>query len=256
MAMPPDLTPATAFGPRPDFRWVAPVSLYVDATYQRDLSRRSINMMKRMYEGFAWNRIKVPNVVEVGGKLLVIDGQHTAIVAATLKVPEIPVLVVDAPGVRDQAQAFVGLNTERVKVSPFDIYRALLASGDEDAIDVDNVCKRAGVRIRALSPTCVVAEGDTSALGTIQSLVKRRGVVTARKVLEALVKARRYPISPFEIRAAERVMCHDRPGIEVDRLARAIRTSLNFNDARHRAIAAKVPIYRSMAEEWAGRLGA
>jgi len=252
--MPPDLVPASDFGGVPVLAWSDPTDLYVDGSYQRDMSRRSAALMKKMFEEFAWAHIKVPNVVEAKGKKLVIDGQHTAIVAACLRIKRIPILIVEAKEVAAQAHAFVGLNTDRVRVSPFDIYRALIRSGDEDAMDVDNVCKRAGVRIRHLSPTCVVAEGDTAALGTIQRLVRTRGVINSRKVLQTLVLAKRTPITPYEIRAVENILCKHRPDVEPERLARIIRSSGAFMDAKHRAQKAGIPIYRSLEDEWLARI--
>jgi hypothetical protein len=117
------------------------------------------------------------------------------------------VFVVRPKRLDERARAFVGHNTDRIVVSPFDIYRALLASGDPDAVDVDNVCRRAGVRIRVISPSSAIAEGDTAAIGLVRSLVKRRGVIPARKVLQCLVKAKRAPITGAEILAAERIIC-------------------------------------------------
>lgn len=250
MLMPPDLVAATDFGGKPKLRWINPADLYVDGTYQREVSRRTLKVMKKMFATFAWSHMKVPNVVESGDKMLVTDGQHTAIVAASLGIQSIPILVVEAQKTADQARAFVGLNTDRVRVSPLDIYRALLASGDEDAMDVDNVCKRAGVRIRNISPQSVVAEGDTAALGTIQRLVKERGVIPARKVLEALVKAKRVPITPSEIKAADAIICKHMPDIEVLTLARAIRCSSKPMDAKHRAEKEGVPLHRFFEVEW------
>jgi hypothetical protein len=105
----PDLTPATEFGPKPVAKWAAPTSLMVDGTYQRDLSDRSIRLIRRTIEGFRWNRYKPPIVVQTGPATLhVIDGQHTAIVAATLKIPEILILIVEADSLDERARAFVG----------------------------------------------------------------------------------------------------------------------------------------------------
>jgi hypothetical protein len=117
-----------------------------------------------MIEGFAWNRLKPPIVVQAGpASFHIVDGQHTAIVAATLGISANPGLRRQADTLDERARAFVGHNSDRIVVSPFDIYRALLASGDPDAVDVDNVCKRAGVRIRNISPSSAIAEGDTAA---------------------------------------------------------------------------------------------
>ncbi|MBN9007273.1 MAG: hypothetical protein J0H40_17885 [Rhizobiales bacterium] len=252
----PDLTPATGFGARPIPKWVAPTSLMVDGTYQRDLSERSIRLIRKTIETFRWNRYKPPIVVQTGPATLhVIDGQHTAITAATLRIPEILILIVAAGTLDERARAFVGHNTDRIVISPFDIYRALLAAGDPDAQDVDNVCKRAGVRIRLISPSSAVAEGDTAAVGLIRALVKRRGVVLARRTLQCLVKAKRAPITGAEILAAEHIICN-RKGTKDEALTAVIRIEGDdgLNKAHAKARAQKTPFWRELADRWTRRL--
>lgn len=255
----PDLTPAPAaeFGPRPVAKWIAPTSLMVDGTYQRDLSERSIRLIRRTIETFRWNRYKPPIAVQTGPATLhVIDGQHTAIIAATLRIPEILILIVGAESVDERARAFVGHNLDRIKVTPFDIYRALLASGDPDAVDVDNVCKRAGVRIRLISPSSAIAEGDTAALGLVRRLVKKRGVIPARKVLQCLVKAKRAPITGAEILAAEHIVCEERKDIDLEALTAAVRVegAEGLAKAHLKAKSEGRAIWREVADRWLRRI--
>jgi len=249
----PDLAPSQALGEKPVLKWVETTSLLVDGTYQRDLSERSIRLIRRMIEGFAWNRLKPPIVVKAGpASFHIVDGQHTAIVAATLKIPQIPVFVVQADTLDERARAFVGHNSDRIVVSPFDIYRALLASGDPDAVDVDAVCKRAGVRIRLISPSSAVAEGDTAAVGLIRAMVKRRGPMLARMVLQCLVKAKRAPITAAEILATERIVCEDRRGVDLDALTAVIRIegTDGLNKAHAKARQNRTPLWRELANRW------
>jgi hypothetical protein len=253
----PDLKPAAIDGEKPVLKWVAPTSLLVDGTYQRDLSERSIRLIRRMIEGFAWNRLKPPIVVQAGpASLHIVDGQHTAIVAATLNIPQIPVFIVKADSIDERARAFVGHNSDRIIVSGFDIYRALLASGDPDAVDVDNVCRRSGVRIRVISPSSAIAEGDTAAIGLVRALVKRRGVIPARKVLQCLVKAKRAPITGAEILASERIICEERKDIDLEELTAAIRIegSEGLNKAIVKAKTDKTRLWREIANRWLRRL--
>jgi hypothetical protein len=253
----PDLKPASFDGERPTMKWVAPTNLLVDATYQRDLSERSIRLIRRTIENFKWNRLKPPIVVQAGpDSLHIVDGQHSAIVAATLGIPKILVYIVKAETVDERARAFVGHNSDRIAVSPFDIYRALLASGDPDAVDVDNVCRRAGVRIRMISPSSAIVEGDTAAVGLIRSMVKRRGVIPARKVLQCLVKAKRAPISAAEILAAENIVCVECKDIDLETLTVAIRVdgTDGLNKASAKAKQDHTPIWREVARRWIKRI--
>jgi hypothetical protein len=243
---PPDL------GPRPSLEWVNPTDLHVDETYQRDLSRRSIALIGKMLREFAWNRMKPPIVVRQDGKLHVIDGQHTGIVAATLGIPEIPVFIVRAEALDERARAFVGHNTDRVAVSPFDIYRALVAAGDPDALDVEAVMNRSKVRLRQMNGGSAIAEGDTMAVAGLRSLVKARGPMRARMVLETLVAAKRAPILAAEIAAVDHVVCVASPGIDLTRLARIIRIDgdAGLMAAQSHAKLAKIPVWRCLIERW------
>lgn len=253
----PDLKPATELGDKPSLKWVAPTDLLVDATYQRDLSERSVRLIRRMIEGFNWNRLKPPIVVQVGpASLHIVDGQHTAIVAASIGIPQIPVFIVKADQLDERARAFVGHNTDRITVSQFDIYRALLASGDADATDVDNVCQRAGVRIRQISPSSAIAEGDTAAIGVVRALVRRRGVIKARKVLQCLVKAKRAPITAAEILAADKIICADMPDVDLEALTAVVRIEGDdgLSKAHAKAKAEKATFYQVLARRWLLRL--
>lgn len=253
----PDLKPAVVEGEKPSLAWVAPTSLLVDATYQRDLSDRSTKLIRKMVESFAWNRVKPPIVVRAGDEgLHIVDGQHTAIAAATLGLAEIPVFIVQADSMDERARAFVGHNSDRVRVSSFDIYRALLTSGDPDAMDVDNVCRRAGVRLRTMSPGSVIAEGDTAAIGVVSKLVQRRGVIPARKVLQALVKAGCAPISAAEILAAEQILCVERPDTLPEALAIVVREDGpdGFSRAQAKAKAERSLVWRAVMARWLRRL--
>jgi hypothetical protein len=254
LPLPPTIIRATVDGKRPVLRWIAPTELLVDGTYQRDLSRQSLRLIRHMVEVFAWNRMKPPIVVEVGSGFHVVDGQHTAIAAATIGIREIPIFVVDAPEVDERARSFVGHNTDRITVSPIAIWNALRAAGDPDAVDVANVCKRSGVRIRTLNQNNIPAEGDTMAIGRIRNLVKKRGVVRARRVLECLVKARRAPIVQEEILAADHLICE--LSADPDDLSAIIRIEgdKGLNAARSKAQLDRSPIWRELMARWSSRL--
>lgn len=216
--------PPRDLGRAPEMRWVAPTSLLVDESYQRDhMGRRSIRLIADLVSGFAWRKMKPPIVVVVGADLHCVDGQHTAVAAATLGIKKIPVFVVDAPTVQDRADAFVAHNRDRIVMGIFDLYRARLAGGDPDALDADKVCQRAGVRLRNIQPGSKVMIGDTTCVGTIIRLVKRRGAVKARQVLEALVKGERGGFGPGEIDGVEAVMCMVRPQTTVEEMAAAVK---------------------------------
>lgn len=246
----PDIS-AIDLGPRPEIRWVAPTSLLVDETYQRNLSKSSMELLRKAVREFAWAKMKIPNVVEVRGKLHMIDGQHTAIAAATVRAAEIPVFIVIAAEIADRANAFVGLNTDRVTVSKFNLHRAQVAAGDPHSIGVDEVCRRSGVRLRAaINQSSLVAEGDTVAVGVIRSAVKKHGVDRAAKGLAILVKAKRAPISAAEILAIMAVL--ESPDIDIVQLTRIIRIEgdAGLISAQTQAKVTRAPVWRALIDRW------
>lgn len=251
-----DVKPSIVEGPLPVLKWVCPTDLYVDAIYQRDLSRKSLQLIEQMYCRFAWNRMKPPVVVDDGGKLHVIDGQHTAIAAASIPLDEIPIFVVGAASLDERARAFVGHNTDRIVVTPIAIYNALRAAGDPDALDVERVCQRSGLRIREFTQTSVIDVGETKAIGLIRALIKKRGVIKARRVLECLVKSQMKPISGGAITAVENILCVERPEADLSILAAAIRSDGEAGIARARAKASgeRTPFWRALMARWLKRL--
>jgi len=211
-------------GKVPEFRWVCPTDIYVDETYQRKLRKRSLLLIDSIIKRFSWRRLKPPIVVALeDGTLHCIDGQHTAIAAATLQLNKIPVVVVEADTVELRADAFVGHNRDRVIMEPIDIYKGLLKANDPDAMDIHNVCTRAGVRIHQVQMRGVTRVGDCAAIRVIGHLIKRHSPMKARRVLEALVKAGRAPIQRVEIDAVEAMMLVKCPQLDPDQMAKIIR---------------------------------
>jgi hypothetical protein len=105
---------------RPRFAEVDPSTLLVDESYQREISDRGQKLIRSIVEGWDWTKFKPPVVVETPEGLQVIDGQHTAIAAAThnqiaksatvadlrltKRIGKIPVMVVSADSVEARAK--------------------------------------------------------------------------------------------------------------------------------------------------------
>lgn len=239
-------------GEVPELVWVAPTDLWVDGAYQRDLTARSTKLLKKTIREFAWSRMKPPIGSRVDGAVHLIDGQHTAIAAATLKIPAIPVFVVAAEALHQRARSFVAHNTDRVAVSPLAVYRALVAAGDPEAIVCDAVIKKAGVRFRALNQLVEVKVGDCSSFSAVQNLVKTHGPMRARMVLETLVKAERAPISGHDLRAVTQLLWLDADRVDPQILADVIRRDgeNGMLAAQMRARQASMVIWRVLVERW------
>lgn len=202
--------PTIADAPPPSFREVDPAALLVDDGYQRNLSERSVTLIRKIVGAWDWRRFKPPVCAETDQGLEVIDGQHTAIAAASHPaIHTIPVMVVVAAERSDRAQSFIGHNRDRVNITPMQMHFAAAAAGDEDALTINQVCERAGVTVLKSPPgNGIYKPGDTVAVRAIGALINRRGVIRAREVLQLLVGAKCAPVAAGQIKAVE-CLLHD-----------------------------------------------
>ncbi|GEP09878.1 DUF6551 family protein [Methylobacterium gnaphalii] len=201
-----DLVPGGETDAVPRFENVDPTKLHVDGVYQRDLSENSRRLIRRIVAEWSWRAFKPPVVVEVDGTLHVIDGQHTAIAAATHpEVDEIPVMIVRADRREDRADAFVRHNRDRTQMTGMQMHFGLVAAGDEDSLTLQQVCERAGARILRGKPSRYQV-GDTTAVEVLKALVRRRHAKGAREVVQTCVEAGLAPISAAALKAVETLL--------------------------------------------------
>lgn len=194
----------------PIFEWVDPATLLVDEGYQRDSSERSLKLVRKIVAGWDWAKFKAPCAVMTDAGLELIDGQHTAIAAATHPhVEKIPVMIVDVDQRAERAAAFIGHNRDRVAVTAAQLHVAAIAAGDEEALAIEAVCREAGIRtLRA--PTKDPKPGETMAISAIGALVRGRGQEGAVRVLKiALLDSSVCPLTQIEIKAIDLLVYGD-----------------------------------------------
>jgi hypothetical protein len=193
----------------PQFIEVPPSDLWIDESYQRGLSRKSARLIISVATNWQWSKFKPPVVTrETDGRLFVIDGQHTAIAAASRgDIDLLPCMLVNAETRASRAQSFIGHNRDRISVTPLQLHRAQVIAGDAVAVAIDLACKEAGVTIlSAPPPNGNYAHGQTLALSTIHKLVTQRGAKMARNVLMVCAGAKRVPITSDEIKAVDHLI--------------------------------------------------
>lgn len=249
----PDIVPAVIETMPPELRLVAPTDLSVDEKYQRGLSERSVRLIRKIVSEWDWRAFKPPVVVEVDGRLEVIDGQHTAIGAVSHGgIDQIPVLVVEAEAQSARANAFVRHNRDRITVTATQLHTAMVAAGDEEAMTIAQVCERAGIVVLRNPPSMAKFKvGETLAVTTIRALVNRRHAKGAREVLEVCVKAGMAPVSAAAIRAVEYLLFAPEYKGELapDRIALILSANQSTIDDEAKRFAAerKVPVWRALA---------
>lgn len=237
---------------------VDPKTLFVDPAYQRDIRERGLRQINQIIEGWDWNKFKPPicAYAEHGGEtvLKVLDGQHTAIAAASHPgITMIPVMICEARETSAQAAAFVGQNTQRLNVTPLQLHQAALVAQDDDAVTIDQVCRKAGVRVLQYSVKNF-EPGDTVAINAIAKLVDARGAMKARIILEVLAKARMAPILAPQIKAVELLLTDDeyRHAITPEALTEAVTGSwlTDHDEGKRIALSHKWPFWKALAIHW------
>lgn len=244
---------------RPEFRWVDPASLCVEERYQRDLADKSITLIRRIVGNWSWDSFKPPVCAEGdGGALMVIDGQHTAIAAASHPgIDTIPVMVVDAAELALRAMAFVRHNSDRVAMTSNQIYYAALAAGDEVAVAMNQACEKAGARILRSPPAQGVFKvGDTMAIAGLRSITERRGVNFTARMLKILIDAQRAPLAAAEIGAVTALLTEpewkdslDPADLTATIRSKSARAWLGHAESQVRK-GMKMPMSRALAIAW------
>jgi hypothetical protein len=192
----------------PEFAWADPQQLYVEIDYQRSITKNSIKLIREIAVDFDWLHIKpIVCARTKDSKMLVIDGQHTAIAAVSIGVKKVPIMVVDAPEMKIRARAFVAQNVCRLTMSRLQIFHAKVTGEDPKALAAAKVAKAAKVRIVHSQPGSGDWEiGDTMAAAAIERMVCRLGEERATNVLKTLVSAKRAPVAVHEILAVSAVL--------------------------------------------------
>lgn len=253
LPLPDHVSPNAPATGAPEILWVRPDQLRVDPTYQRDLSRRSVELIYRVVSDFDWRRFKPPVVIrsEDEGFFDIVDGQHTAIAAATHGgIERVPVLLIEAGKIVDKAKAFLGHNRDRVAMGATQMFWAAVAAEDETALTMKLVCDRAGATILRLPPPQGKFKiGDLMAVGALKGLVNRRSAQKARLVVETCVKAGAAPISADLIRAVDELLHGQNYAgeIEADNLTTTIMRAGDYHAKIFEIVAAKkLPVWRAM----------
>lgn len=186
--------------------------LRINDSYQRDLSKDSSALTSKIACEFDWELFHLPVVSpiyqldDITGLQLyeVLDGQHTAIAAASNgNITELWCW----PGRRDEtnesrADSFRKLNTQRTSVTPVQIFWAEVAAKKENALEVMDACERTGAKvIKRPKPYGNMEVGETICVSTLKMLANRGGRPYVERVLRVAMALRLAPISDIWIEA-------------------------------------------------------
>lgn len=209
-----------------EYQLVPVESLAIDRLYQRALSAKGRSTVARIISEFSWLKFGAISVSEHGGKLAVIDGQHRAIAAAAIGITHVPALVAlaNASGAAE-ADAFVGINDVRTTVTPVDKFRAKVAAGDPQAVELADILRELDISTDIV-PGTPLRPRQTRSISALYKLIKAHGrgiVFTSLEILLDGQENNPEALSSLNIQAVtevtERVV---KAGGDIDRLARVI----------------------------------
>lgn len=167
--------------------------LSIDPAYQRSIENRaSQRLIRDIAQNWHWGLCQ-PLVVSArddGLSLFVIDGQHR-LEAARLRgdIAELPCVLMECEGAEEEAASFVQLNQNRRPLTALEIFRAALASGQEEAKGIAGAIEAAGLSIAPHLTSVAWKPGMVGNIGGIQAAWRRHGPTVTLQALRILSRA-------------------------------------------------------------------
>lgn len=139
------ITPEEKYGPLPDMDWLPINKLIIDNSYQCSInSNMSARNIDKIANNFAWSKFS-PLIVNDNGNntYSVIDGQHRLEAVKQIKeINTVPCYIIPNQTVAQQASDFTEINTNRVCVNFFDLYKARKAALDPDVLRLEDFLQK------------------------------------------------------------------------------------------------------------------
>lgn len=179
-------------GKLPVLQYVPPSELQIDASYQRSLdASASKSLIRKIAQFWNWDLCQ-PLVVSRrdGGEFFVIDGQHR-LAAARLRpdIGQLPCVVVEYAGAADEAASFVHLNQQRRPLNALDVFKAAVASEDEEAVAIAAAIEWVGLMIAPHSNYVSWKPNMVSNIGGIQRSWRLHGDLATKSALWIVASA-------------------------------------------------------------------
>lgn len=174
-------------GTLPVLQYCAPDQLSVDEAYQRSLDSKSSQLLiRKIAQHWDWGLCQ-PLIVarRDDNQLFVVDGQHRH-AAARLRgdIWQLPCVVASFATMAAEAASFVALNQQRRPLSQLDLFKAALASGDEESVATVRAIEAAGLTLAATTNNQCARPGSISNTGGLVRCLREHG----EPVLEAALR--------------------------------------------------------------------
>lgn len=243
--LPKKLQPAVLVANELTCEWVAPTDLFIEEAYQRGLTVRSLGLIRKIVSGWDWTKYKPPICSLLpGGKLAVIDGQHTAIAAASHgEIGLIPVMITTAARLEKRAESFVAHNKDRLAMSSMQVFHAQLAAGDPVVMRAATWAHEVGGQVPRNPPQKgYERKGDIIPVAELTRFAKKHSKNVFQDIIAICVLSGHAPIGLAMLRSVEMILTQEyfaqtaKAGIE--KIAVAL-GSIESPDAASRVAAAE-----------------
>lgn len=179
-------------GRMPALNYLPPAELKVDPGYQRSIEgKESQRLIARIAKRWDWAKCLPLLVSDRGdGELYVIDGQHR-LSGARLRgdIAQLPCVVVSVGGVEGEAALFDAVNSQRRALTPLELFRAALASGDPETVAILAAIEAAGLSVAPHDNHTVWKAGMINNVGGIRAAWRQFGARVVSQALQALADA-------------------------------------------------------------------
>lgn len=180
--------------------WVPISQLFVDPSYQRDLTIKGQRRIERIAAAWDWRKYQPITITgrDAGkARCAVIDGQHRWEAAKLAKHAKLPFYGIAPGDLRVEAQAFVALNNERTAVSSGGIFRADVAAGQAEAVTIARVCQAEGIHISLATQGHLPAR-TVGAVNMLRRILRTYDEAVLARALRVIALARPDELDAFQ----------------------------------------------------------
>jgi len=174
----------------PIFKWLPVENLMFDDRYQRPLTQKNWQAIKKIAINFNWKHFSSVEVADLeNGSYSVIDGQHRAHAAAMVGITHVPCLV-HIMSLQEQAAAFAAINGNVINMTTFSMFRAALVGGEEWAKKIDDCASSADCKImQSNSPEELKEPGEIYCIQYLRKKIKNNEYEQLKFALTCLRKS-------------------------------------------------------------------
>lgn len=183
-----------ARGRMPTLQFCRPIELHIDPSYQRDIrTGASEALIEKIARNWNWDLCQPLTVARrqsLTEQLFVIDGQHRLAAARRRgDIDQLPCVIVAYADAAEEAATFVALNRARRPLKAIDVFKAAVASGEKEALQVLALIEAAGLSLAPHETSAGWKAGQLANVGGIDRVLRSRGERVTGEALKVLAEA-------------------------------------------------------------------